>query len=229
MRTPVLYASARSATLTAVLLTLGLAACATAPGQTARPLTPLSQYSLQVEPGLDRIALAVHESGLSGNQQAALGDLAQRYFASGAGTLVVQGPSGDDPVSAERTWGVKSALEAAGVPGHRIQVVAYDAPDPRAPILVGFETLSAYIPNCAAQRGSMSGGFGNEPATGFGCAVTANMAAQIDNPRDIVQPRNMTPAETGRAAVVFDNYRRGQRSSGAQEQLVEGRISRAVE
>lgn len=229
MRTPVLQTQARHAALAAAVSALALSACSTFQDQAPRPLTPLSRYSLQVEPGLDRIALAVHESGLSGNQQSAVVDLARRYFTSGAGVVVVQGPSGGDPVSAERTWGVKAALEAAGVPGDRIQVVAYEAPDPRAPILVGFETLTAYIPNCASQRGNMSGGFTNETAPGFGCAVTANMAAQIDNPRDIVQPRAMTPAETGRAAVVFDNYRRGQRSSGAQEQLVEGRISRAVE
>ena len=44
------------------------------------PLTPTSRYSLQVEPGVDRIALAVHETGLSANQQAALSDLVARKF-----------------------------------------------------------------------------------------------------------------------------------------------------
>jgi pilus assembly protein CpaD len=39
----------------------------------------------------------------------------------------------------------------------------------------------------------------------------------------------MTPADSGRAAVVFANYRQGEISSTPQEPLVNGRISGAVE
>ena len=46
---------------------------------------------------------------------------------------------------------------------------------------------------------------------------------------DILGARPMTPTDSGRAAVVFDNYRRGQISSTPQEPLVDGRISGAVE
>ncbi|UQV17374.1 hypothetical protein MU852_10650 [Brevundimonas albigilva] len=42
----------------------GLSACATADDAAAPPpLNALSRYVLQVEPGVDRIALAVHERG----------------------------------------------------------------------------------------------------------------------------------------------------------------------
>ena len=69
----------------------------------------------------------------------------------------------------------------------------------------------------------------NEPDIGFGCAVTANMAAQIANPRDIVTPRDMTAPDATRRATVLDAYRSGEVTSAAQEPLVEGRISQAVE
>ena len=36
------------------------------------PLTPTSRYVLQVEPNLDRIALAVHDAGLSPAQTGAI-------------------------------------------------------------------------------------------------------------------------------------------------------------
>jgi type IV pilus biogenesis protein CpaD/CtpE len=39
----------------------------------------------------------------------------------------------------------------------------------------------------------------------------------------------MTPSDSGRAAVVFSAYRTGETTSAAQEELVAGRISRAVE
>ena len=68
-----------------LLAAAGLSACATGTGDAGPPpLNALSRYVLQVEPGVDRIALAVHENGLSGNQQAALGALAGR-FARGFG------------------------------------------------------------------------------------------------------------------------------------------------
>lgn len=209
--------------------TVVLGACATTTTPDSQPLTPLSRYSLRVEPGLDRIALAVHEDGLSASQQVALGDLAGRYMASGVGWVRVEAPSGADPAAARQAWAVRSALQSAGLPADRIVVASYAAPDPRAPVLAGFETVRAVIPNCAVERGAMDGRFSNESSPGLGCAINANLAAQIADPRDIVGHRPTSPADSGRAAVVFDNYRKGELTAAPQETLVEGRIARAVE
>lgn len=194
------------------------------------PLTPTSRYSLQVEPGLDRIALAVHETGLSTNQQAALSDLVNRFAMEGAPTLVVEAPAGGDPVASQAAWNVKAGLMAAGAPDHMIRVVSYAGPDPRAPILVGFETLRAVVPQCGTQWGSLTRTGDNQSASNFGCAVNANLAAQIANPRDIVSPRAMTPADAQRRAVVFDNYAKGEQTAAVREELVSGlRTSSAVD
>ncbi|WP_292088741.1 CpaD family pilus assembly lipoprotein [Brevundimonas sp.] len=222
----------RSAVLSRML---ALAACAgmvsacASTGALPPPLTPTSRYVLQVEPGMDRIALAVHDQGLSGNQQAALAALAGRFTASRADVIRVEAPAGDDPAAARAAWSVRDALAALGVPAERVQVTAYAAPDPRAPVLAGFEVLTAHVPNCAeAQRASVSS-FSNQPSAAFGCAVTANLAAQIANPRDIVAPAAIDAAEAGRRAKVFDTYRAGTPTSAPQEPLVNGRISRAVD
>ena len=217
------------ALLVTLAATAALGACASNGSPDSQPLTPLSRYSLQVEPGLDRIALAVRDDGLSANQQAALNDLADRYMLSGVGQVRVEGPSGEDPAAARQTWAVRTALEAAGLPAERIVIASYAAPDPRAPVLAGFETVRAVIPNCAAEPRSLGGRFSNEPSMGLGCAVNANLAAQIADPRDIVGHRPVSPPDSGRAAVVFDNYRRGEVTSAQQEKLVEGRLARAVE
>jgi pilus assembly protein CpaD len=206
-----------------------LAGCASVGASMPPPVNPLSRYSLRVEPGLDRIALAVHEEGLSSTQMAALNDLAGRYAATGMGRVQVQAPSGDDPAASRQTWAVRSALEAAGVPGRNIEVIGYDAPDPRAPVLAGFETVHAVIPNCAAERRDMGSRFSNQSSLGLGCAINANIAAQIADPRDIVGARAMTPADPGRAAIVFDHYRKGEMTAAPQETLVEGSIAKAVE
>lgn len=194
------------------------------------PLTPTSRYSLQVEPGLDRIALSVHEAGLSASQRAALHDLAYRFAAEGAPRLVVEAPAGGDPLANETAWRVKAALEEAGAPANLVQVVSYVAPDPRAPVLAGFETVRAVVPQCGTQWNALTRTGDNQSQSNFGCAVNANLAAQIANPRDIVSPRGMTPGDAGRRAVVFDAYRAAEQTSANQEPLVgDARISRAVD
>jgi len=227
MRIPV----KRALVSAAFVLAAGLAAsgCASVSGGFDAPITPLSRYALQVEPGLDRIALAVHDQGLSANQHAALRDFSARYRASGAGHVRIESPAGDDPVAVQQAWAVRSFLQSAGVPEDRIHMVAYAAPDPRAPVLAGFESIRASIPDCSAAARSMGPRFSNQSSASLGCAITANMAAQIADPRDILGARPMTPADSGRAAVVFDNYRKGELSSTPQEILVQGRISGAVE
>jgi pilus assembly protein CpaD len=213
------------------VLATGIAAsgCASMSGDLEAPLTPLSRYSLQVEPGLDRIALAVHDQGLSANQRAALRDLAARYDAAGAAHIRIEAPAGEDPAAVSQAYAVQAFLQTSGVPEDRILMAAYAAPDARAPVLAGFETLRAAVPDCSAELRNLGGRTSNQISGGFGCAITANMAAQIANPRDILGARAMTPADSGRAAVVFDNYRRGEVSSTSQEPLVDGRISGAVE
>lgn len=216
--------------LTAAATVLGACMGAPADGGGVQPLLPTSRYTLQVEPGVDRIALAVHETGVSANQEAALAQLVSRFTVEGAPGLVIEAPAGGDPVSSEMAWKIRSALVAAGAPEGRIQVVSYPAPDPRAPVLAGFETIRAVVPQCGTHWGNLTRTANNAQSINFGCAVNANLAAQIENPRDIVQPRDMTPASAGRRSVVFDNYRNGRATASAQEELLTNRrVSRAVD
>lgn len=221
----------KHASLLAAVITLGLAGCSSvSTGQmNVAPVTPLSQYVLQVEPGIDRIALAVHDQGLSANQHQALRGLVSRFASEQASILRIESPSGNDPAAAAQAYAMRDAVQAMGVPGDMIQVVGYDAPDARAPVLAGFETLRAHVPDCSAEPRNLGSRFSNLPTGGFGCAVTANMAAQIANPRDILSPRELQPSDSGRAAVVFALYRQGKQTAAPQEILVAGRISEAVE
>ncbi|MBJ7319195.1 MAG: CpaD family pilus assembly protein [Brevundimonas sp.] len=211
---------------------LGLASCVGGPASLGGPppLTPTSRYSLQVETGLDRIALAVHEQGLSANQHAALRDLAQRFAAAGAGVIVIEAPAGEDSVAAKTAYDTRAALAQIGLDPNRLRVVSYAGPDPRAPVLVGFETVQAAVPRCGAAWGNLSRTGDNMSGSNFGCAVTANLAAQIADPRDIAAPRALTPPEAGRRSVVFDRYRQGLPTAAPQEQMVQrSRVSTAVE
>ncbi|MDQ1154525.1 CpaD family pilus assembly protein [Brevundimonas sp. SORGH_AS_0993] len=221
-------------TLIAALLTTGaltLGACVGGPASLGGepPLTPTARYQLQVEPDLDRIALAVHDTGLSPNQRAALEALVGRWRAGADAALVVEAPAGEDPVALKAAYDVRNALANLGVPTERLQLVSYAAPDPRAPVLAGYQTVRAVVPQCGTAWGNLGRTGDNQSASNFGCAVTANLAAQIADPRDIQAPRAMTPASAARRTVVFDLYRAGKSTSADREQLVrDSVVSRAV-
>jgi pilus assembly protein CpaD len=201
-----------------------------AEGDDPTPLTPTSRYSLQVEPGIDRVALAVHDTGLSANQSQALAAIVDRFSDEGAPVLRIEAPSGNDPVAGDMAWRIKGALEASGLSSYQVQLATYEAPDPRAPVLVGFDTVRAVVPRCGTTWTNLTRSANNAGFSNFGCAVNANLAAQIANPRDIVQPRAMTPVDAGRRAVVFDNYRQGEQTAATQEELVsKTQVSRAVD
>ena len=218
--------------LAGAALVLSLSGCMGAPaeGLGPMPLTPTSRFALQVEPGTDRVALAVHETGLSANQAQALRDMVNRFAAEGAPMLTVEAPSGDDPLASEAAWGIKGALEAAGVPPYQVRVVTYLAPDPRAPVLVGFDTVRAVVPQCGREWSNLTRTANNAGSANFGCAVNANLAAQIANPRDIAGPRAMTGADAARRSVVIDRYRAGEPTAATRETIVDrGRVSSAVD
>jgi len=86
------------------------------------------------------------------------------------------------------------------------------------------------VPQCGTEWGNLGRTGDNQSASNFGCAVNANLAAQIADPRDIAGPRAMTPASAGRRTVVFDKYAAGEQTAAPQETLVESaRISTAVD
>jgi pilus assembly protein CpaD len=49
----------------------------------------------------------------------------------------------------------------------------------------------------------------NKPYYNFGCAYQRNMAAMVDNPSDLVQPRPETPPYTPRRVNAYEKYKKG--------------------
>jgi pilus assembly protein CpaD len=59
----------------------------------------------------------------------------------------------------------------------------------------------------------------------FGCAYQRNMAAMVDNPSDLVQPRPETPAYTARRTEGFDKYRKGESSTTSYPEADKAKLS----
>ena len=53
----------------------------------------------------------------------------------------------------------------------------------------------------------------SKPAWNHGCSNQRNLAAQVANPADLVQPRSETPVLASRRNTVTEKYRKGEPTS----------------
>jgi pilus assembly protein CpaD len=217
----------------AALALAGLAGCASAPtpdGFNKKPILPTENYSAKVVETPDQVALAVHVEGVSAAQQAALAAFVDRWRSGGGGAVVLKTPT--DAASADQaramTYAVQSQLEMMGVPPDRIQLAAYVSGDPKTPVLVSFERASVTTPDCRGGWDNMTSTMSNEPYKHFGCALTANIAAQIADPRDLVNPPALAPGDNTRRQVVLGKYREGKTTASEKDDQASGAVSTAV-
>jgi pilus assembly protein CpaD len=208
-----------------------LAACATPhepPVADQSAPTPTEQYPLKARELPGELKLAVHAEGLSASQRDALADLADHWSDAGGGEVTVRVPSaGVDPRSADlASRQAMDFLAAMGVPSDRLRRVGY-APEAGAgaPIVVAYVTYRAVIPRCGREWENLSSNGKNKPMGNFGCATSANLAAQIADPADIAHPRDLDPTDAGRRTTVIDKYRQGQATGGEADKNASGTLS----
>jgi pilus assembly protein CpaD len=157
--------------------------------------------------------------GLSASQRADVMGLAQTWLREGTGAIVADVPV-DTPnarAAADSFREIQALLAAAGVPPRGIVVRHYHPQDPRqmATIRLNYPKISAVAGPCGLWPEDLGPSirnksyFENKPYYNFGCAYQRNMAAMVDNPSDLVQPRPETPAYTARRTVAFEKYRKG--------------------
>ena len=157
--------------------------------------------------------------GLSAEQRADVMGLAKIWLQEGTGAIVADVPVGtpNARAAADSFREVHALLSAAGVPPRGITVRHYHPEDPRqlATIRLNYPKISAVAGPCGLWPEDLGPSiknksyFENKPYYNFGCAYQRNMAAMIDNPSDLVQPRPETPAYTIRRTEGFEKYRTG--------------------
>ena len=157
--------------------------------------------------------------GLSASQRADVMGLAQSWLREGTGAISV-----DVPVSTPNARAAEDSLReiqatfsAAGVPPRAVNVRQYRPEDPRhmAAIRLNYPRISAVAGPCGLWPEDVGpsinnkGYFDNKPYYNFGCSNQRNLAAMIDNPSDLAQPRPETPAYTPRRGIAFEKYKKG--------------------
>lgn len=220
------------ALLAGAVMAGALAGCASDAPTGPEPVTPTQQFAIDVKPQPQELRLAVHPAGVSQNQAQVLGGYAREWARTGGGEIVLQSPSrAGDPAAAYRTANTaREVLVASGVAPDKVRVVSYDASaEVEAPVIVGYTRYAANIPQCGKSWDNIAAVRDNREYANFGCAVTANMAAQIADPADLAQPHEITPADASRRQTVLDHYRKGEATSSAKDSQADGAVSRAVQ
>ena len=157
--------------------------------------------------------------GLSASQRADVMGLAQTWLHEATGAIVADVPV-DTPnarAAADSLREVQALIAAAGVPTRGLVVHRYHPEDPRQlpAIRLSYPRISAVAGPCGIWPEDLGPSiknksyFENKSYYNFGCAYQRNMAAMVDNPSDLVQPRPETPAYTIRRSEAFEKYRKG--------------------
>jgi pilus assembly protein CpaD len=172
--------------------------------------------------------------GLTPTQRAEVGALAPAWRRDATGGIVVEVPVGgaNERAAAGVAREIRSVLSAAGVPAHSIEIRPYRTADP-----VRLGTIRVAYPRMLAETGpcglwpedigptANSAYIGNRPHWNHGCATQRNLAAQVADPTDLVQPRAETPVLTSRRATVLDKYRKGESTATQDPNASKGKIS----
>lgn len=157
--------------------------------------------------------------GLTAAQRADIMGLAQAWLREGTGGIIIDAPTGtpNARTATDSLHEIQGILSAAGIPPRGIAVRNYRPIDPRqfATIRVSYPRIMADAGPCGVWPNDIGPSiknkeyFENRQYENFGCSAQRNLAAMVDNPADLVQPRAETPPMTSRRNVAFDKYRKG--------------------
>ncbi len=140
---------------------------------------------------------------------------AERYRTFGSGEVTILTPAGD-PSSAAVVSEIRQRLYADGLRGY-VAVGSYPIEDRTlaSPVRLVFQGLKAQVGDRCGQwpgdlaSGSSIEGWKNESYQNFGCATQSALAAQIDDPRDLVQARGSTPPDETMRLRAIEQVRKG--------------------
>ena len=148
--------------------------------------------------------------------------------------MVIEVPLGgtNEHAATSASREIRAILSATGVPHRAIEIRPYHTEDP-----VRLGTIRVNYPKMAAETGPCGLWphdvgptydllhWANKPHWNHGCASQRNLAAQVANPADLVQPRAEGPVLASRRATAIEKYRKGEATATQYPDSNKGKIS----
>lgn len=180
-----------------------------APTRADSHVIEVTQSSARLE-----IPVASSDTTLTAKARSDLRDFAGAYLRYGHGALILSTPSGSGNAAAASSVAgqTRISLVDAGVSYGAVAGSTYDASgEDSAPIVVTFARFEAQAPQCAPiYTQDLAHQEDNQAWDSFGCAMQANLAAEVEDPSDLLEPRPDAPRDSNRRATVMQAYRAGQ-------------------
>ena len=167
-----------------------------------------------------QIFVGRNRGGLTPTQRADVLAFAQGWRREATGGIIIDVPQGgpSDRAAADSMREVHSILAASGIPVEAVYVRGYQPRGALASIRISYSKIVATAGPCGLWPHDLGPSSDrayndNEPYWNLGCASQRNLAAMVDNPADLVQPRGDAPAYAARRSVALDKYRKGESPS----------------
>lgn len=235
--------AARWGTLTAALAaSLALAGCNTPSKHVGAQQTG----SLQAFKATDRHPIEVVKGdvqlevdiprfspGLSPRQLAELDAYVTDYKSLGESEITVAVPTGgrNEGAAMSALGKLRERIRGRGIDDRSIRYTPYRVTrgTTSAPIVLSYQRYYAEAAPC----GNWPDNIGYEPLNKayeeLGCAQQNNLAAVVANPRDLIQPRVMSPSDAARRGIVLEKYRLGEVSAAERSDEEDGTSSEVKE
>jgi pilus assembly protein CpaD len=206
----------------------------------ATPLPYANDYRLRhpisIQEGTHAIEIfiASRRGNLTASQRSDVASFAHEWHREATGGILIDLPAGtaNELSAASALPEIRSILVAAGVPAQGVATRAYHPDDPAAlpTIHISYSSMQASAGPCGLWPHDLGADFDREHNENleywnFGCASQRNLAAMVENPADLVQPRGETPTYSGRRTITLDRYRNGQSTATVYPDADKGKIS----
>jgi len=147
--------------------------------------------------------------------------------------IIIDVPSGGpaDRAATASAREIESVFSTSGVPRKAILVRHYrPAGGTLTSIRLSYAKLTARAGPCGLWPKDLGPAGGavyleNKPYWNLGCATQRNLAAMVDNPADLIQPRGEAPTYSNQRSAMFEKFRKGESPSTNYKGYDTGKIS----
>jgi pilus assembly protein CpaD len=171
--------------------------------------------------------------GLTPMQRAEVMQFAQSWKREATGGIVVDRPVGapNERAAHDTLKEALAIMAAAGIPNHGIGIKPYKPGAQAAVLRITYPLMGAKVAGpCGLWPADLGPSndmkhFENQPYFNLGCATQQNLAAMVENPADLVQPRGETPAYTSKRSTGIEKWRKGESPATTYPDANKGAIS----
>ena len=196
-----------------VLSILALTACTSVFNGAEQAMTVEERYPIEVT----ETTATLQVDSLSAANRSMINAFVAEYKQRGHGPVMIAGPSG------KLTRSVESVVVAEGAS------MVQRSSGGGSGVTLSFARYQASVKECGDWSDNLGTSYNNTAWDNFGCASQNNMAAMLEDPRDLEEPRGTTGLDNDRRSTILDNYRQGNPTAAQRTADESSTISEAID